>query len=145
MNKYIVNVFISKFDENGKSTNESIDYAFETGNLLEDRENAIQKAMDCIENIESRLPDGESFSSPLRAELLGWKNFNCFSISINLVNEDGDSPIYGTGEDDQYDWLEYEANIFREEYPNMEFAQIENPNGDLIEVIDTDLDFLLGN
>ena len=143
MNKYIVNVFISKFDENGMNTSESVDYTFDSGDLIKDRKNAIQKAEHCIENIDSRLPDGEEFSSPFIVELLGLKKYNYYSAFINLVTEYGESPIYGTADDEQYDWLEYEANLFREKYPTMEFAQIENPNGDLIEVIDTDLDFLL--
>jgi hypothetical protein len=143
MNKYIVNVVISKFNENGMNTSESVDYTFDSGDLIKDRKNAIQKAEHCIENIDSRLPDGEEFSSPFIVELLGLKKFNCFSVFVNLVNKEGETPIYGTADDKQFAWLEYEANIFREKYPKMKFAQIENPYGDLIEVIDTDLDFLL--
>lgn len=145
MKKYITNVFIGKFDENSQVISESFDYPFDSGNLIKDRKNAIKKAKELILNIEERLPDGESFSSPMEAQLLGLKNFNCYSISINLVDEYGESPIYGTSDDDQYEWLEYEANIFKKVYSNLEFVQIENPAGDLIEVIKTDLDFLLNS
>jgi hypothetical protein len=41
--------------------------------------------------------------------------------------------------------LQYEALIFKEEYPNMEYVLIENPLGELIEVIGADLDFLIAN
>lgn len=143
MNKYVVDVLISKFDENSKSNGESIEYTFDSGNLIEDRKNAIKKAKELIISFDKKLIDGKPFSSFEEAQCLGFKNFNCYSISIYLKNEDGESPIYGTGDDEQYDWLEYEANIFREEYPNMEFVQIENPAGDLIDVIETDLYFLL--
>jgi hypothetical protein len=142
---YRVNLTISKFDGNSKHTSESFDYDFSSGYLVYDREFAINKAKDLIGNIDDFLPDGESFSSYEEAKLLGLKDFNCYYFSINLVDEEGLCPIYGDGGDDQYDWLEYEAQIFKKKYPDVKFAFIENPSGDLVEVIEADLDFLLEN
>jgi hypothetical protein len=66
---------------------------------------------------------------------------------VNLVTgEEGDeyySPIFGADEEEKYDWLEYEAMIFKKDYEVVRFTKIENLSGEMIEVISSDLDFLL--
>jgi hypothetical protein len=147
MKKYIVNVHVNKVDDNKNKTSNEFDFEFCSNNLIKDRKMAIMKAKKLLSNIDDLLEEDEVFSSFLEAKDKGFKNYNCFSITVNLVTgEEGDeyySPIFGADEEEKYDWLEYEAMIFKKDYEVVRFTKIENLSGEMIEVISSDLDFLL--
>jgi hypothetical protein len=144
MIKYIVNVHVNKFNKKGKVTSEEHNYEFSSGNLAKDRKKAIKKAKKLIENSEDLLSKGEKFFSPLEAKLKGYRNFNCYSLTVNLVeDEDEWTTIFGDLEDERFDWLQYEAQVFKENFVIAKFTEIENEEGEFIEVLSDDLDFVL--
>lgn len=144
MEKYIVNIHISKFDKKGIVTSEEHDYEFSSGNLVKDRKKAIKKAKKLIANIDDFLPEGEVFSSPYEAELKGYRNFNCFILTLNLVNEEGDCYLlFGEGIEERLDGLQYEAQVFRRNSLDVDYTTLEIEDGEFIEVLEDDLYFIL--
>lgn len=147
MKKYIVIVQINKVEEKRSTTTQYFDFQFESGNLIKDRKMAIKKAKDVLENIEDFLGEGEFFSSPYEARLNNYRNYNCFSITIYLACNDGGyddlSPIYGADDEESFDWLEHEANVFRDLGLDVKFKIVENFEGDYVKVLSSQLKFIL--
>lgn len=147
MKKYIVCLNVIKVDSNKNNVGQEYIYEFASENLIKDRKKAIKKAKAILANVDSFLSEGEVFSRYFQAHLNGFKNFNCFSLTIELVTNDGEwednTPIYGADEHEKIDWLESEAHVFIASGLDVKFTQTENGDGDLVEVLLNDLDFLL--
>lgn len=145
MSHYSVNLHITKVDGNGKRANQSQDFEFDSDNLIENRRNAIKKAKEILNTLEDYLPKGERFSSYWEAERLNFKNFNCFSLTIYLHYDGEDTPIFGGDEEEKFQALEYEAQLFEIEHPDMKLVTTEDFDGEEVEVIEEDLAFLIYN
>jgi hypothetical protein len=117
--KYVVSVTATNIDGDGNIKNEQFDYTFENGDLLTMRNEAIDKANDQIDFFEHEMPAGQEFDSPLEAELKGYKNIRCYSLSIFFFVDDLDYQIEGDKEI-QEEMMEVEQREFIKngfEYP----------------------------
>ena len=142
MKKYIVRVNILKSDKKGTFNSENFEYTFQETFLMDARNKAISKVKELQELFNYGMPEGSEFSSPLEAELKGFKDFNAYSIDLSfIVDEDYDYQIYGE-EELTIEALEQEANYYYEE-SNVEFTEIEDLYGEYVEVLESDLEFLL--
>jgi hypothetical protein len=92
------------------------------------------------------MPEDSKFSSPLEAELKGFKNVNGFSIDLSFVPEEGyEYQIYGE-EELTIDSLQQEAFYYRDaniDYPWL--TEVEDMDGEMVEVLESDLDFFLNS
>lgn len=142
--KYIVRVFILKFDENRNSNSESFEYTFEEPNLIDARNKAITKVKDLMSLFENEMPEESKFSSPLEAELKGFKNFNSYSLELvfQLDEEGCDYTIFGE-EELTIEALEQEAYYYRDNVGNQQYDEIEDEDGDYVEILESNMDFFL--
>ncbi|SNR32599.1 hypothetical protein SAMN06265371_101290 [Lutibacter agarilyticus] len=142
MKKYSVRVNILKSNATGTIKSEDFEYTFQEPSLIESRNNAISKVKELQELFNYGMPEGGKFSSPLEAELKGFKDFNAYSIDLYfIVDEDYDYQIYGE-EELTIEALEQEAYHYAQE-GNVEFTEIEDLEGEYVEVLESDLEFLL--
>ena len=145
MDKYIVNVYINKVDENGKMTSEDFDYEFECEplKLIEARRNAIRKVRDLYDFFENELPENE-FSTVEEAERKSYKGYNSYSVSIILSTKDEPyNQIYGNGDDEKLDWLEFEYHHYTNTNNIVKVMKIDTET-DYFEIIEEDFIFMLG-
>lgn len=142
--KYVVSVHILQVDKKGNRKSESMEYAFEDGEILENRRHAILKAQEIMNSFN--YSPNQNFSSPSEAKAKGFKNFKAYSIDIILIIEKNgteyDYTIYGN-EELVYDSLEQEAFFFRQMFEITKFVEIENTEEETIKVIEENLYFLL--
>lgn len=144
--KYIVNVHVNKVDDLGKIESESFDYEFRNELPILARIEAIEKVKMLNSFFSDEQPEGYEFSSFSDAEKKNFKGFRSYSIHLNFVNEDGDfSPIYGCDKEEQLDWLEYEAQVFKDFPFESKYITVTNPNGEEIKVLENEFIFLLEN
>lgn len=142
MKKYSVRVNILKSDKKGTFNSEDFEYTFQESSLIESRNKAISKVKELQELFNYGMPEGSKFSSPLEAELKGFKDFNAYSIDLSfIVDEDYDYQIYGE-EELTIEALEQEAYYYAQE-GNVEFTEIEDLYGEYVEVLESDLEFFL--
>jgi len=142
MKKYSVTVNILKSDKKGTFNSEDFEYTFQESSLIESRNKAISKVKELQELFNYGMPEGSKFSSPLEAELKGFKDFNAYSIDLSfIVDEDYDYQIYGE-EELTIEALEQEASYYYEE-SNVEFTEIEDLEGEYVEVLESNLEFFL--
>jgi len=143
--KYIVTVNILKSDINGKFSSEDFEYSFEEPILVESRNKAIEKTKSLISHFENDMPEGEQFSSPLEAELKGFKGFKAYSIDLSFIaDEDWSYCLYGEDEEQTIEALKAEVYHYAEE-DDVPLTEIEFEDGewDYVEVIESDLEFFL--
>jgi len=142
--KYIVRVHILKSDVNGKFSSEDFEHVFNEPTMIESRNMAIAKTKKIIYSFENEMPDGEQFSCPLLAQLKGFKDFKAYSIELIFLPKEGfDSQIYG--EDDlTVEALEQEAYYYRNDSYNHKFMEVENEDGEIVEILKSKHKFFLG-
>ncbi len=142
--KYIVRVFILKFDENGNSNSEDFEYTFEEPNLIDARNKAIKKTKELRSLFEDEMPEDSKFSSFLEAELKGFRNFKSYSLELAFQpDEDGwDYVLFG---DDELtiEALEQEAYYYRDNIENQQYDEVENEDGEYVEILESNSDFFL--
>ena len=144
MNKYIVNVNINKVDKDGNLKTEDFKYEFDNIiGLYDARIKAINKAKVLVSFFENEMPEESKFSSFSEAERNGFKNYQSYSLIIDLIDENGESPIFGCDYTEQIDWLEYETQVFKEEPYNVECIEIENLSGEKVSILKNENEFLL--
>ena len=145
--KYLVRVFILKFDENGNSNSEDFEYTFEEENPFDASNNAIKKTKDLKSLFEDEMPEESKFISPLEAELKGFKNINSYSLELIFKSdEDGfDNIMYGEDEEETIMSLQAEAVYYRDNVENQQYDEIEDENGEYVEILESDKDFFLNS
>jgi len=142
--KYIVRVNILKSDVNGEFSSENFEYVFNEPTMIKSRNLAIAKTKKIIYSFENEMPDGEQFSCPLVAQLKGFKDFKAYSIElIFLPKEEFDYIIYGE-EDLVIEALEQEAYYYRDGSDNHKFMEVENEDGEIVEILKSNHKFFLG-
>ena len=145
MKKYIVRVNILKSDKEGTFNSENFEYTFQESFLIEARNKAISKVKELQELFNYGMPEGSKFSSPLEAELKGFKDFNAYSIDLSFIaDEDWSYCLYGEDEEQTIEALQSEVYHYAEE-DGIPLAEIDCEDGewDFVEVIESDLEFFL--
>lgn len=142
MKKYIVSTCINKVDAEGVMTSQYSEDEFSSKKLIKSRKKAINMAKSIINNLNDK---GSYYSSFEEAQKLGFRNYNSYSVTIFFVNGKDETPIFGLDDEDQIDWLECEAQYFKDKFPKTSFIEIENSYGEMVEVIKANLYFLLSN
>ncbi|SNR33837.1 hypothetical protein [Lutibacter flavus] len=142
MKKYIVRVNILKSDKKGTVNSENFEYTYQEPNLFEARNKAISKVKELEELFNYGMPEGSEFSSPLEAQFKGFKDFNAYSIELTFMfDEDWEYQIYGE-EELTIESLEIEANHYVGQ-EDMEYVEVEDLNGQMVVVLESDLEFFL--
>jgi hypothetical protein len=141
MEKYIVRVYILKSNKNGKMDSQDFEYSFQDPKLIIARNNAIAKVKELEYSFSNESTIKNKFSSPLEAQMKDFKNFNAYSIELSFVPEkDFEYQIYGE-EELTIESLEVEARYY--DGNNQSICEIEDLNGEIVEVLQSDLEFLL--
>jgi hypothetical protein len=142
MKKYIIRVNILKSDNKGTFNSENFEYTFQKSFLIKARNKAIAKVKELELLFANEMREESKFSSPMEAELKGFRDFNAYSIDLSFVlEEDYEYQIYGEGEL-TIEALEVEATHYHEDC-NIEFTEIEDLEGEYVEVLESDLEFFL--
>lgn len=142
MEKYIVRLHILKSDKIGNMNSESSEFSFQEPKLIEARNKAIAKVRELEELFNYGMPEDSKFSSPLEAQLKGFKNFNTFSIELSFVPYEGSEyQIYGD-EELTIEALEIEASYY-EKQGDVQFTEIEDLYDATVEVLQSNLEFFL--
>ena len=87
------------------------------------------------------MTEENKFSSPMEAALKGFKDFNAYSIDLSFIPEEGyEYQIYGE-EELTIEALEEEAGYY--DGNNHSLCEIEDLYGEMVEVLEDDLEFFL--
>lgn len=141
MKYYQVTVNILTSDEKGTFNSEDFEYNFQESLLIEARNKAISKVKDLLQLFNNEMPEGSEFSSPVEAELRGFKDFNAYSIDLSFIPEEGyEYQIYGE-EELTIEALEVEARYYDGNIHSL--CEIEDLYEDMVEVLESDLEFFL--
>ena len=143
--KYLVRVFILIMGEKGKLYSEDFEYTFEESNPIDARNKAIEKVKDLRSLFEDEMPEDSKFSSPLEARLKGFKNFKSCSLELVFISDEGefDNIIYGQDEEETIMSLQAEAYYYRGNVENQQYGEIEDEDGDYVEILKSNSDFFL--
>lgn len=145
MEKYIVKVTVLNSNEKGEIETENIECVFEESTLIESRNKAIEKAKGFISLFENEMPDEQRFSSFDEAFVNEFRNFNAYSIKIVLIGGYGEEfQIYGDKEL-MIEALEIEANSYNENNDFQELTEVEDADGNIVNVLESNIEFFLNN
>jgi hypothetical protein len=143
METYTVKVHILKGDKNGKRCSENLEYKFNEPRLIESRNLAIAKTKEIIHSYENEMPKGEEFDSFFIAQLKEFKNFKSYSLDIIFSVDDDEYHIYGEEKEIIIEELIGEAMYYNENDEYQELCEIEDLDGEIIFVLESNLDFFL--
>lgn len=141
-NKEIVNysILLNKisFNEAGTPDSNSLEYNFKSDDLFDARKKAIKKLKQIVKVCEGDVDN----VSGLDAELLGFKNCQGYSVSLFFNNENGSDGIYGEDPEEQIDWLQSEANFYKNNSIDVKLKKVKDNDGEFIDVLSADINFL---
>jgi hypothetical protein len=141
MKKYIVRVNILKSNKNGTFNSENFEYNFQEPLLMEARNKAISKVKELEFLFNNEMIEENKFSSPMEAAFKGFKDFNAYSIDLSFIpEEEFEYQVYGE-EELTIEALEVEAGFY--DRNNHSLCEIEDLDGEMVEVLESDLEFFL--
>ncbi len=143
METYTVKVHILKVDKNRKRSSENLEYRFNEPRMIESRNLAIAKAKEIIHSFENEMPEGEKFDSFFIAQLKEFKNFKSYSLDIIFSVDDDEYHIYGEEAEIMIEELIGEAMYYNENDDYQELYEMEDSDGEIIFVLESNLDFFL--
>lgn len=131
--------------EKGNSNSENFEYTFEESNPIDARNKAIEKVKEVMSIFEDEMPEDCKFSSPLEAKFKGYKNFNSYSLELIFISDEGefDNIIFGQDEEETIMSLQAEAYYYRDNVENEQYDEIEDEDGDYVEILKSNSDFFL--
>ena len=140
--KYIVEVKIINVNESGEKDLKEFDFTFQEESIINSRNKAIAKYLE----LESEFLNSETEYCPVGdAMLKGYKSFNSYSLNLVFApNGLWDYFLCGINEENTIEALQAEAHHYAIK-DNIGLTQIKNNEGKWIQVIDSNLDFLLKN
>lgn len=123
--EYLVNIHINEVDKKGKIKGQSFDKKFNSKDLLKNRREAIEYYIDQSNFFLQK--SGIDFSSPFEAEQKNYKDYKCFSITLQVSYHDGtcidiDEP------DSIFEFLDLEAEVFKN-YPDKSLVEFNDFQG----------------
>ncbi|SDB30456.1 hypothetical protein SAMN03097699_0605 [Flavobacteriaceae bacterium MAR_2010_188] len=138
--KYMVEVKIINVKERGEKDLKEFDFTFQEESIINSRNKAIAKYLE----LENEFLNGETEYYPLLdAMLKGYKSFNSYSLNLVFApNGLCDYFLCGINEECTIDALQAEAYHYAKK-DNIGLTEIKNNEGKWIQVIDSNLDFLL--
>ena len=141
MIKYTVNVQVNKISEDG---NVSRIYTIDSTNPLDARRTALKKAKSLVSFFESKSDANAVFASFTKTEKNAYNDFTSYSVSVSFWNGDLESEIYGCDDEQtQLDNLSNEAVGFQNHNIDVELEGLLDDDGETIEVLAEDLNFLM--
>jgi hypothetical protein len=136
---YQTNIHINIVDKEGKITSQSFGKKYNSLDALLNRRQAIEylsSRMDYFFNEEPQV----DFSSPLEAELKGYKDFTSLSVSIEITDANGQKFDTDGSLETVFEFLSSEYNTLKK-HQNIKFILMNDEWGDTHKVIQEDFDF----
>lgn len=145
MTKYISSIDILKIDENGKENWDTIEHVFEDENMIIARNKAIED-LKCLITFFS--DDSYEEIRPYHVfEAVGneYRYSNMFIPELTFISQDGwETELYGDI-DTVIEGLENEASYYFQDANSYKMTKIRGHAGFPINVLESDLNFLLNN
>ena len=135
--EYKIHVYIRKVDKNGAVKTESFKTEFKDKDMLTNRREAIQYY---IQTLELYNTNECNFSKPKVAKKKGYKDYNCFSMSLELSYEETSIELENCSEC-FFELLSYESLLLKKSKAG-NFITVIDCNGENVEVLEEGYDLL---
>lgn len=136
---YQTNIHINIVDKQGKITSQNFGEKFDSLDMMLNRQKAIEYLRSRINYFYHEEPMIYC-SSPLEAELKGYKDFTSLSVSIEITDANGQKIDTDGSLETVFEFLSCEHNILNHNQ-NLDFIIIEDNYGDSQKIIKVDYDF----